>query len=101
MSLLFVEGTDAALPSAAEEKPEPGETAGGTHPKAGLSSFNCSMKPDGQEPCTSMAVPLPPKPRLRTEAADREKPRRTERGRGFEGFPKTAAAGRESRGGQV
>ncbi len=34
MSPLFVEGTAAALPSAAEEKPEPGETAGGTHPKA-------------------------------------------------------------------
>ena len=51
-------------------------------PRPRLSSFNCSMKPDGQEPCTSMAVPLPPKPRLRTEAADREKPRRTERGRG-------------------
>ena len=34
MSPLFVEGTAAALPPAAEEKPAPGEAAGGLHPKA-------------------------------------------------------------------
>ena len=75
LSPLFVEGTAAALPPAAEKNRRRGRPQAGPIPRPRrrrLSSFNCSMKPDGQEPCTSKPVPLPPKPRLRTEAADRE-----------------------------
>ena len=75
LSPLFVEGTAAALPPAAEKNRRRGRPQAGPIPRPRrrrLSSFNCSMKPDGQEPCTSKPVPLLPKPRLRTEAADRE-----------------------------
>ena len=75
MSPLFVEGTAAALPPAAEKKPEPGEAAGGPHPKAAAQApFLIQLFHETGRAGTLHLNGRTPaaKPRLRTEAADRE-----------------------------